>query len=249
MLNSPFLSPYDDDSRYCHTPQSYKQLMRQKVHDEELRRHRAREVEYRRLLAAEAMRRRGAVEEELARRRKIKEERAFHEKNLAEKRRQNMASRRHLSEPSYQVVRGIDGRFYRVPIEMEPAVPTVQQEPSAVKEETKFPHRIVRGRDGRLYRVASPAVANDESPPEIIIPTLSVPEVSTNASERPLQMKKNEDPIPKLKNEMSKKPSRRRVDVIVEDASDSEYEDKDLNSVWRNRRPSPGEWMEPVEYM
>merc|ERR1711862_785610 len=44
-----------------------------------------------------------------------------------------------------------------------------------------------------------------------------------------------------------KKNKRKRVTIIVEDASDSEYEDDDYNSPWRNRRPSPGQWMEPVE--
>lgn len=36
--------------------------------------------------------------------------------------------------------------------------------------------------------------------------------------------------------------------VVVEDASDSECEDEVLNSPWRNRRPSPGQWMEPIAY-
>jgi hypothetical protein len=243
MLNSPFVTPYDDYSRHFHSLQSYRQMMRQKAHDEELRRRRAREVEYRRQLAAEIMKQR-AFEEDLARRRKIKEE-----QNLAEKRWQNMASRRHHSVPSYQVVRGLDGRFYRVPTEIEPEVPTVQEEPSAMKEETKVPYCIVTGRDGNLYRVATPAATNDESPPEDIIPTASVPEGFINASERPLQMMENGDPAPKLMGKESNKPTRSRVTVIAEDASDSENEDEELNSVWRNRRPSPGEWMEPVESM
>lgn len=34
--------------------------------------------------------------------------------------------------------------------------------------------------------------------------------------------------------------------VVVEDASDSECEDELLSSPWRNRRPSPGQWMEPI---
>lgn len=36
--------------------------------------------------------------------------------------------------------------------------------------------------------------------------------------------------------------------VLVEDASDSEMEDERKRAVWCNRRPSPGEWMEPVEH-
>eukprot|EP00957_Ditylum_brightwellii_P115422 8803143-Ditylum_brightwellii.AAC.1 len=35
--------------------------------------------------------------------------------------------------------------------------------------------------------------------------------------------------------------------VEVEDASDDESDD-DLKSIWRNLRPSEGEWMEPVDY-
>jgi hypothetical protein len=40
---------------------------------------------------------------------------------------------------------------------------------------------------------------------------------------------------------------RKRVTIIVEDASDSENEDDEFSSVWRNRRPSPGQWLEPVD--
>ena len=40
------------------------------------------------------------------------------------------------------------------------------------------------------------------------------------------------------------KPSRRRVTVLVEDVPD---EDDETKSIWRNRRPGPGEsWMEPI---
>jgi hypothetical protein len=42
-----------------------------------------------------------------------------------------------------------------------------------------------------------------------------------------------------------KKRSKKKVTIIVEDASDSESEN-DFKSIWRNRRPSPGQWMEPV---
>lgn len=39
----------------------------------------------------------------------------------------------------------------------------------------------------------------------------------------------------------------KRDPVMVEDASDSQNSDyRKLNSVWRNRRPSPEEWMEPI---
>merc|ERR1712085_56732 len=40
--------------------------------------------------------------------------------------------------------------------------------------------------------------------------------------------------------------SPRRITVTVEDVSDSECE-SEFDSPWRNRLPSPGQWMEPVE--
>merc|ERR1712003_275773 len=36
------------------------------------------------------------------------------------------------------------------------------------------------------------------------------------------------------------------ITVLVEDASDSEYEEDEKEAIWRSRRPSPGQWMEPV---
>jgi len=36
-------------------------------------------------------------------------------------------------------------------------------------------------------------------------------------------------------------------DIVVEYASDCESCDDSLRSIWRNRRPSPGQWMEPVD--
>ena len=41
--------------------------------------------------------------------------------------------------------------------------------------------------------------------------------------------------------------SKKKITVIVEEASDSEDEVNEMNSLWRNRHPSPGEsWMEPI---
>lgn len=42
------------------------------------------------------------------------------------------------------------------------------------------------------------------------------------------------------------KKKQRTITITVEDASDSECE-SEYDSPWRNRRPSPGQWIEPVE--
>jgi hypothetical protein len=62
------------------------------------------------------------------------------------------------------------------------------------------------------------------------------------------QKKKKSVVNPKMRPTMKKKNNRKHaVGVIVEDASDSEYENDEYNSPWRNRRPSQGKWIEPVE--
>merc|ERR1739845_75905 len=52
--------------------------------------------------------------------------------------------------------------------------------------------------------------------------------------------------ISPIKPKKINKKCKKRVTVLVEDASESEVEDE-FDSIWRNRRPSPGEWMEPVK--
>merc|ERR1719198_2463114 len=61
-------------------------------------------------------------------------------------------------------------------------------------------------------------------------------------------MPKVEEKVPVVERKKSTKKvnQRQRITVIVEDASDSEAE-CEFDSIWRNRRPSPGQWMEPVE--
>ena len=48
-------------------------------------------------------------------------------------------------------------------------------------------------------------------------------------------------------------PKRKMTMVLVEDVSDSEEDSYDtsviLDTTVRNRRPSPGQWLEPVEMM
>lgn len=49
-----------------------------------------------------------------------------------------------------------------------------------------------------------------------------------------------------MKKKCKKSRRKNKAIPVVEDASDTEQENEELKSVWRNRRPSPGEWMEPV---
>lgn len=57
----------------------------------------------------------------------------------------------------------------------------------------------------------------------------------------------SEIPVSEVKSKKSLKPQHRREKIVVEDVTDSEIEEEELASVWRNRRPSPGQWLEPVD--
>jgi hypothetical protein len=135
------------------------------------------------------------------------------------------------------------------------------------------PGTIIRGRDGRLYRVvADPRLKDDD---ESIHSNGSVSEASVQSSSCSDSVQSNTDEmavehhadekikldatanefIPKdaSKSALTKvtndKPTKKKqFTLTVEDVPFGEDEElKDLHSVWRNRAPSPGEWMEPVD--
>lgn len=112
--------------------------------------------------------------------------------------------------------------------------------------------RIIRGRDGRLYYINNPSYSPPQKDPnyddkeeefEIVMSDDDDDDVSTRVE---INHHQNCKTIGGSERN-NIKGKRKRVTVIVEDASDSEYDDDDYNSPWRNRIPSPGQWIEPVE--
>merc|ERR1712182_46891 len=81
---------------------------------------------------------------------------------------------------------------------------------------------------------------------EDIAPKITTKRVTKKSVVPVVQVSKNEANATRISISSNNK-RKRIVGVIVEDASDSEYEDDEYKSPWRNRRPSPGEWLEPVE--
>lgn len=141
---------------------------------------------------------------------------------------------------SRPIVRGSDGRFYRaVDGDGERERSRIEETPhsmrhkEAIVEEPQY--QIVRGPDGRLYKVPI---------------RQSEPSDTDHSGDNEKQESSLNDTVQFVNRSASgsrkKRPSRRKVTVIVEDASDSENEDES-KSYWRNRRPSPGLLMEPVE--
>ena len=269
MIN--YFHPIDNyyDDGYYLSPRAQRELRRRReleFYRQQQEQEEARRVAYEQELRREHLR-------ELQRRRELEEEeqrqRAYYrtQQEKQRRRREEAASRKaHLSTveqedepPMYRVVQGPDGRLYRIP--------AVQEEPN-VPRGPKY--TVVRGPGGRLYRVRTSDSSSDAQLDE-------EPEQITTRSRRDRIAEKETSPeqldiMETLHNEENVSPkdatkkaqhlgksgtartgrsqqrkNKKRVTVIVEDASDSEMEDDELNSVWRHRRPSPGEWMEPVD--
>lgn len=251
----------------------------QAYQEELKRRQQAQASQSRRRAAAAEAARRHAYEQELARQMQQQQEeealqvqRVEHERKerrrrlqaqQQESRRRSAGGGRHPEQQSYQIVRGRDGQLYRIPV--EPEKPVVEVKLPTKQEPETPPYSIVRGRDGQLYKHqvrqnSAPAPEKNyagETHKRGSIFEGSDPK--TNASQVKTRIrqsvhnggKENEPAAPKVKSKSGKKkqPRRRKVTVIVEDASDSEYEQDEREAMWSNRRPSPGKWMEPVESM
>jgi hypothetical protein len=132
------------------------------------------------------------------------------------------------------------------------------------------PGTIIRGRDGRLYRVVVDPHLNDDDASIHSNGSASVQSsscsdsVQTNTDEMEVEHRTDEkirlnatanEFIPKdasksapMKVTNDKFTKKKQFTLTVEDVPFEEDEElKDLHSVWRNRAPSPGEWMEPVD--
>merc|ERR1739848_688767 len=125
------------------------------------------------------------------------------------------------SEGSYQLVRGPNGRIYRVRLgeEEEPAKKEIERKQQQQSEEPAVPSWFRRvNDDGETNRDEE----NEDTP------SMRIPIRSSLVGRR---------------RSSGKKKKKQKVTVVVEDASDSESEEDEYKLSRRNRRPSPGEWM------
>eukprot|EP00173_Palmaria_palmata_P002530 Plantae.Rhodophyta-Palmaria_palmata.ctg26494.p1 GENE.Plantae.Rhodophyta-Palmaria_palmata.ctg26494~~Plantae.Rhodophyta-Palmaria_palmata.ctg26494.p1 ORF type:complete len:180 (+),score=12.04 Plantae.Rhodophyta-Palmaria_palmata.ctg26494:83-541(+) len=117
--------------------------------------------------------------------------------------------------------------------------------------------RVVRGPDGRLYRIPTKEAPQETSNPIRCTPR-TVHQTSLRSHEQQTKSPSGENhaatrdsinpPLARQSRRRSNKhkPRKTKVAILVEDASDSEDEDDELNSPFRHRRPTPGQWIEPV---
>lgn len=235
MFGNPFFEPYDDHdfspySRYGHhnwrqrqqaaeearrraALERYYRMKEREEQEELIRRQRQRQQEeaYRQAYAEEMYRRRREAEEE----------------RLRQQRRLRQTQPTHFEEeeePIFQVIRGPDGRLYRI----KKGNTKVQKR--APKQENKETPMEVSSTDSSA-RTAGPKEYTTEGQAE-------------NESPNPVTQSYLHRRV--SKKEEKRKKNKKRVTIVVEDASDSDIENA-FGSIWHNRPPSPGEWMEPVE--
>jgi len=102
-----------------------------------------------------------------------------------------------------------------------------------------IPCQIVRGTDGKLYYIQ-----NEHQMTYREYKDRHCEEMGIDSK---VHKQQKSGRTSKQTAQSQKTKRKQRVTVIVEDASDKENED-DMNSFWRNRHPSPGQWMEPVDH-
>mmetsp|Transcript_12443 Transcript_12443/g.25143 ORF Transcript_12443/g.25143 Transcript_12443/m.25143 type:complete len:241 (-) Transcript_12443:70-792(-) len=193
------------------------EMLRRRMYEEELAR-REREEYYRRL----------AMEQDHARQAKLRRQRAM-----------EIAAARDGEKNEYVTVRGPGGRLYLVRrSDIEGANRASRGE---VRARNTLPRNVKAVKDGfdeDENEVNTPHDNQVEDPHREAFQS-----VMTNHDEQVLRGTPNAIKQPKHKQ----KQKRQKITVIVEDASDSETEDDELRSVWRNRHPAAGEsWMEPI---
>merc|ERR1712070_167137 len=151
-----------------------------------------------------------------------------------------------LDSSDTRLVRGPDGQIYRVR-SSQPRRHAKANEDDNEEEESNFP--LVRGPDGRLYRIKVEQQREMKKESQTNEGGDGDGDIQAQKQEQSTKLKVpvRDSMVVTQEKPSQKKSSKKRVTIIVEDASDSETEDDEYKSVWRNRRPSPGKWMEPVE--
>ncbi len=108
-------------------------------------------------------------------------------------------------------------------------------------------------KEGQSYRIPVKVVYSDHDEEKVVnVAEASAPIRAGRTFEHSIPISTGQRPYfasnQTWSDKKTKRPKREKVSVVVEDASDSENENDDLKSVWRNRRPSPGQWIEPIEF-
>lgn len=161
-----------------------------------------------------------------------------------------------IVEQNYAIVRGKDGRLYRILLtggdddshnvaRNDSWYKLSKPETATVKDKENMKNTKTNIHGSRKER----NITKDTKDERLTFISTDAPNKRTTPSERSatLQIEKMKAKIDNsVKEIIPKEDHRAAFAVTVEDASDSENEDDNLHSIWCNRQPSPGQWMEPV---
>jgi hypothetical protein len=145
-------------------------------------------------------------------------------------------------EPIYELMRGPDGRVYRVPVGVKRIPRPVSQKFHQSKKENRSSFHSSMENGLKKTDVETNMKTSNEVPTNPLENLMSHSTLLEQQGESKQTTKKTK------KGKKNRNGKKKRIQVIVEDASDSETEDEFYKSPWRNRRPSPGAWIEPVEF-
>ena len=246
MIGHPFFGHYGDNDDFGYY--GYHNNPRQ------------RQVEARRRAEIERYHRMKALEEQERSRqrqanlRKIRIQQKRQEEERRHRQRRLELERTHLRQaedgevPRNGLVRGSDGRIYLVALDQNGRLLQARNMPKSKGVDENLVHRkknpmsTTERQDGESYdhlfqraktaMTKTNAITHEDNYEESV-PSDGIPRRSPS--------------LPRISVKTQKPQSKKRTTVVVEAASDSETEDDEFNSIWRNRRPSPGQWMEPVE--
>merc|ERR1712125_145326 len=206
-----------------------RRLLAQKKREEEHRRRllaqKRREEEHRRRLLLQQRIQQEEKEKEI---RRLRQQKQLEEQRYLQQKREAMKQQK---QPRYQIIRGPDGNLYYF-LTKENNVDKQMMDRQGIKPKSSFNNDAQESKFNDSSRVPISGLKQN-----LHTNTTTVHDEMKNDTKNTL-------------DEPNKKLRVKRVSSIligeVEDASDDESEDFS-KSVWRNRRPAEGLWIEPVE--
>jgi len=160
-------------------------------------------------------------------------------------------------EPVFRIMQGSDGRLYKVKVgeKLRPQPNPRLRRSSSMRNERNVMasspqqddgYQFIRSPEGRIYRVQrQPDNEGVEPKPSWLSRRNHIVRNNQTDEESP-EFEHGTSPFAPVQIPIRPSMKRKKVTVVVEDASDSESED--LRSSEKSRLvPSPGQWMEPVK--
>ena len=153
------------------------------------------------------------------------------------------AGRRPTSEQeAHSIVRGPNGTLYRVPLMAKDSSRIKTNIQNTPQEQFSLRSDENEAKKGTEKKTVVDTRIRDTKKRQGKNAT-SREQIATLTEEKPVSRRSARVQI----NQAGKENQSLKAPVVVEEASDDESDEETLRSVWQNRRPAPGQWIEPVE--